>query len=161
MGNNFKATNVAASTTTATNAPVAQAQGFAVATQAQIVKQATRAQRLLKQATLLLAKHVAAKQATFTTATNKAKNNAYQLAVAQLQAQYGIAPTVQLARTNGAPVHAPSTAQQGGVCKQVHAIAAQCNGVRSATLAACAAAGINPATAATQYAVYKKAHPSN
>lgn len=89
------------------------------------------------------------------TAKHNAMRAQYVLQVKQLQAQYGVAATSNATRTHTAQ-HARSTVQ--GACAQVHAIAAQCNGVRATTLAACAAAGINPATAATQYARYRKAH---
>lgn len=85
------------------------------------------------------------------------KQQAYMLAVQQLAVQYGVPVpnTLSVRAYNNPQKHAPSAVR--GACAQVHAIAAQHNGVRSATLAACAAAGINPATAATQYAKYAKA----
>lgn len=85
------------------------------------------------------------------------KQQAYMVAVQQLAAQYGVPVpnTLSVRAYNKPQQHAPST--QRGACAQVHAIAAANNGVRSATLAACKAAGINPATAATQYAKYAKA----
>lgn len=95
-------------------------------------------------------------------AAQHAKQQAYMLAVQQLAAQYGIDPahnTLAVRTMRTAQQHAPSA--QAGACKQVHTIAAQCNGNRAATLAACKLAGINPATAATQYAKYRKAHMTN
>ena len=140
----------------------AVAQGCAQATAAQTAalaaKQQLRTLRIAKQQALLLSKHVANKQARYVLAVQKSNNSAYQLAVAQLQQQYGVAPTVQLARTNGTPLYAPSTPQANGVCKQVHALCVMHKGVRANVLAACKQAGINPATAATQFAVYKKQH---
>lgn len=86
------------------------------------------------------------------TAKHNANKQAYTLQVQQLQAQYGVAATSAATRTNTA-VHARSAVQ--GACAMVHQLAAQ-YGTRAATLAACKAAGINPATAATQYARYKQ-----
>jgi hypothetical protein len=95
----------------------------------------------------------AAKHAARITARKQA---AYMQAVQQLAAQYGVPVpnTMSVRAYNNAQKHAPSAVQ--GACARVHAIAAQYNGDRAATLAACKAEGINPATAQTQYAKYKK-----
>lgn len=89
---------------------------------------------------------------------NARKQQAYMLAVQQVAARYGMqVPNTLSVRATGARAqqHAPSST--GGACKQVHAIAAANNYNRANTLAACKAAGINPATAATQYALAKRA----
>lgn len=81
----------------------------------------------------------------------------YMLAVQQLAAQYGlpVPNTMSVRPFNNPQKHAPSAVQ--GACSRVHAIAEQCGGVRSATLAQCKVEGINPATAATQFAKWQKA----
>lgn len=88
------------------------------------------------------------------TAKHLRNKAAFTLQVQQLQAQYGVASTQAATRTNVAQHPRSAVA---GACKQVHAIAAQYGYNRAATLAACKAAGINPATAATQFAVAKRA----
>lgn len=88
------------------------------------------------------------------TAKHNRNKAAYTLQVQQLQAQYGVASTSAATRSNTA-VYARSSVQ--GACKQVHAIAAANGFNRALTLAACKAAGINPATAATQFATAKRA----
>jgi hypothetical protein len=92
-----------------------------------------------------------ARVATAAHLRNKAK---FVAQVQQLQAQYGVSSTQAATRTNVAQHPRSAVA---GACKQVHAIAQQNGFNRAATLAACKAAGINPATAATQYAVAKRA----
>lgn len=89
------------------------------------------------------------------TAKHNANKAAYQQQVQQLQASYGVAATSSATRSNTAQ-YARSSVQ--GACAAVHALAVQHGGVRAATLAACVAAGINPATAATQFAKWKKAN---
>lgn len=93
-----------------------------------------------------------------------ANAQAYHTALAQLQAQYGVqATSAPKARANSATA-VPSAAlitfngAQYTPCKAVHAIAAHCNGVRKATLALCKQVGINPATASTQFGIYRKQH---
>ena len=83
-------------------------------------------------------------------------NQAYMLAVQQLAAQYNmpVPNTMSVRPFNNAQKHAPSAVQ--GACAVVHEIAAACNGVRSAVMAECKARGINPATAATQFAKWQK-----
>lgn len=91
-----------------------------------------------------------------------ANQQAFNMQVQQLAAQYGIAinPAGIAPRANSATAK-PSAATVciNGTyytpCKAVHALAAL-HGNRKATLAACAAHGINPATASTQWGVYKK-----
>lgn len=120
--------------------------------------QSLRATRIAAVQQELYVRHIAAKQAKFTQVNNAAIQKAYMLEVQQIAAKYNlpVPNTMSVRSAPGTQKHAPSAMQ--GACARVHAIAAQCNGVRSATLAACIAAGINPATAATQYAKYKKAH---
>jgi hypothetical protein len=89
------------------------------------------------------------------TAKHNANKAAYQQQVQQLQASYGVAATSSATRSNTAQ-HARSAVT--GACALVHQLAQQ-HVTRAATLAACVAAGINPATAATQYAKYRKANP--
>lgn len=84
------------------------------------------------------------------------KQQNYMLKVQQLAAEYGLAVpnTMSVRPLATAQRHAPSV--QAGACAQVHAIAAAHNGDRKATLAACKVAGINPATAATQFSKFKQ-----
>jgi hypothetical protein len=99
----------------------------------------------------LYAKRVAAKQVKFANATALHNKKAYVLAVQQLAAQYGV--------THNAPVNRVQRVPTGtGICAQVHALCVANQGVRKLVLAAAHAAGINPATAATQYAVWCKAN---
>lgn len=91
------------------------------------------------------------------TAKHNANKAAFTSAVHALQATYGVAATSNATRSNVAQ-HPRSAVS--GACAAVHALAAQHGGVRAATLAACVAAGINPATAATQFARWKKANPA-
>lgn len=88
---------------------------------------------------------------------------AYMLAVQQLAAQYNmpVPNTMSVRAYNSPQKHAPSAMQ--GACGVVHAIAdriaaeAGTLDVRRAVLQECKATGINPATAATQYAKWHKA----
>lgn len=131
----------------------------AVVAQATVVVPATlRAVRIARVQVALHAKRIAKKQAVHAAAASASKQQAYMLAVQQLAAQFGVPVpnTLSVRAYNNPQKHAPSAVQ--GACAQVHAIAAQCGGVRATTLAACKAAGINPATAATQYAKYRKAN---
>lgn len=117
---------------------------------------ALRTQRIANLTTALLAKRATAKNTKYATTCANANKQAYMLAVQQLAAQYGVTvPAMHTARAAGTAKHAPSTVS--GACAQVQAIAAQ-HTTRAATIAACIAAGINPATASTQYAKYRKAH---
>lgn len=86
-----------------------------------------------------------------------ATQHAYMLAVQQLAAQHGmpVPNTMSVRPFNKPQQHAPSAVQ--GACALVHELAEQNQGVRAATLAACVARGINPATAATQFAKWQKA----
>lgn len=136
---------------------VAPVQG--VVAQATVVVPATlRAVRVARVQAALHRNRIAAKQVAHVAKVQAANNSAYLLAVQQLAAQYGVAApnTLSVRSVHTPQQHAPST--QPGACARVHAIAAQCNGVRSTTLAMCKQAGINPATAATQYAKYRKAN---
>lgn len=92
-----------------------------------------------------------------------AQQQAYMLAVQQLAAQYNmpVPNTLSVRSVAHAQKHAPSAVQ--GACAAVHKIATEvsaANGgstkVRAQVLAACKAQGINPATAATQYAKWVK-----
>jgi hypothetical protein len=130
-----------------------------VAPVATVVVPATlRALRIARLQVALLQQRMVAKKQAFVARNLAAQQQSYMLAVQQLAAQYGlpVPNTLSVRAVNNVQKHAPSAVQ--GACAQVHAIAAQHNGVRSATLAACKAAGINPATAATQYAKYRKAN---
>jgi hypothetical protein len=106
-------------------------------------------QRIAAVQALRKAKH----QARITARTQ----SAYMQEVQALAAKYNlpVPNTMSVRAYNNPQKHAPSAVQ--GACAAVHALAEQCNGDRKATLAACKAAGINPATAATQYAKWKKA----
>lgn len=79
----------------------------------------------------------------------------YMLAVQQLAAEYNmpVPNTMSVRPFNKPQQHAPSAVQ--GACAVVHALADQYQD-RATTLAACKEKGINPATAATQYAKWKK-----
>lgn len=124
--------------------------------------EAVRAARVDAVQATLYARHVAAKQAAHAQRTAAANKQAYLAQVAALAAQYNIAvPTAALRTVNGsatniATKHAPSA--KTGATHRVRELAAECNYDRQATLAAAAAEGINPNTAATQYAAAKKAH---
>lgn len=131
-----------------------------------------RSTRIAKVTALLLAQHLAAKQQRYIVAVAQqqqqaqkyAAQQAIALAVAQYQTQYGTTPAVTLqgARANSATAR-PSAALvtvQGLAhkpCQAVHAIAAMHYPNRKAAMLACSDAGINPATASTQYAAYSKA----
>jgi hypothetical protein len=121
-------------------------------------KQALRAARLSAVQEKLLAVARATRAAGLAArkiAIQHTKQQAYMMAVQQLAAQYGVAPVTQQVRSvAGTQKHAPST--KSGACKQVHALAQEHNFDRAKTLAACIAAGINPATAATQFAIAKR-----
>lgn len=121
-------------------------------------KKALRAARIAAvQAKMLQIAHAARAAAMHARkiAIQQTKQQSYMLAVQQLAAQYGVAPVTQQVRSvAGAQKHAPSA--QSGACKKVHEIAAANNYNRAATLAACVAEGINPATAATQFAIAKR-----
>lgn len=140
-------------------------QGNKQATVTILQQSALRMQRLAKVKHMLLMQHIAAKQAKHTQATYQSNVTAYQLAVQQLQAQYGVQAPVQqpgsaVQRTTKA---APSAALvliegvQYAPVKAVHALYCLHKGVRKAVLQAAADLGINPSTAATQYAIAKKA----
>lgn len=116
-----------------------------------------RAKRIAALQVACYAKRVASKQAKHAAATNAAKQAAYLVAVQQLAAQYGVPVPTQAVRSVPTQQRfAPSS--KPGACKQVHAIcAANPTSTRAQVLALCYAAGINPATASTQYALYRKA----
>jgi hypothetical protein len=117
------------------------------------VAQATRKQHQ----TARIAAREAAQQAL-------ANAQAYQLALQQLQAQYGVtAPQHAAPRANSATTQPSATVitingVQYTPCKAVHALCVLHNGVRKAVLAACKQHGINPSTAATQYGVWRKSN---
>lgn len=131
-----------------------------------VVQPATlRATRMLQVTNALYRNRIAAKHAMHASNAVAANLAAYNAAVAALQAQHGIttppAPTVQPGlrtlngyATNIAAKNPPSVAV--GSCAQVHQIAAQYGFNRAATLQACMVAGINPATAATQFNIARK-----
>lgn len=114
------------------------------------------------------AKHAARIAARAAAQQALANQQAYQTALAQLAATYGFAPPsiTPAPRANSATLQpSANQIQVNGVWYKpthaVHALAALHNGNRKATLAACAAHGINVNTAQTQFAAYKKLHPSN
>lgn len=117
-----------------------------------------RATRIAAVQQALYAKRVAAKQAKYVAAQQAytaaqqaiANKQAYLAEIAALATKYGITAPQQ------SVTKAP---RSSGACAQVWAIAAQHGYDRKATLAACVAAGINAATAATQFALAKRAHP--
>lgn len=127
-----------------------------------------RAKRVAMVQTTLVQRRAAAKQAAYAARKQayeaeqaaRAKQQQFQLKVAELAAEFGI-PAVQVApRANSATVQPSNSAiliegQYLTPCKAVHAIAAKHRN-RKATLAECKALGINPATAATQWGVFKK-----
>lgn len=133
-----------------------------------VVQPATlRAARMLRVTNMLYSKRVAAKQATNAVLLQQRNLAAYNAAVAALQLLHGVAPTQQVAinvsnntrtlngyATNIVAKQPPSVAP--GSCAQVHQIAAQYGFNRAATLRACMVAGINPATAATQFNIARK-----
>lgn len=99
-----------------------------------------------------------ARVARVANARANAHKGAYLLAVQQLAAQYGIAvPTTLSVRSTGnTQVHAPSAVQ--GACAIVRGlVAANPTFTRKQVLALAQQQGINPATAATQYALAKRA----
>ena len=120
-----------------------------------------RAIRVARIQVALHTKRITEKKQSYITKTLHAKQQAYMLQVQQLAAEYGLPlPNTLSVRNNStAQKHAPSAT--AGACAQVHAIAAAHKGERKATLAACVVAGINPHTAATQYAKYRKANITN
>ncbi len=117
-----------------------------------------RSVRIALVTSTLLQRRAAAKHAAHTSATLHANQHAYMLEVQQLAAQYGmpVPNTMSVRPFNKKQQHAPSAV--AGACARVHALAVANQGVRSTTLAACKAEGINPATAATQYAKWHKAN---
>lgn len=121
-------------------------------------------QRAVKYRAAKLQAHNVAQAAWVAQQQQLQQTQAFNLAVQQLAAQYGVAinPTSVAPRANSATVQPSSNVVLvNGVYLRpvaaVHAIAAQYNN-RKQTIAACLAAGINPATAATQWGVYKKQH---
>jgi hypothetical protein len=121
-------------------------------------KSSLRATRVALVQTTLRARRTAEKLAAHQHATVHAQQQAYMLAVQQLATAYGmpVPNTMSVRSVNNVQKHAPSAVQ--GACKRVHALADQYK-TRGATLAACKAEGINPATAATQYAKWHKSQP--
>lgn len=133
-----------------------------------------RAKRVAAVQQALHAKRLAAKHAKYVAVAHAyaaqqealAKQQAFNLAVQELAVQYGV-PVEQLAaapRANSATGQPSSSSiMVNGVymtpCKAVHALADQYR-ERKATLAACKLHNINPATAATQYNVWRKANAS-
>lgn len=125
----------------------------------------TRAARIAAVCNAYRARARNAKLAQHAAAQQQAQHAAGMLAMQQLAAQYGLPapvfgaapnaransataqPSVAMVNINGT-MHKPT--------KAVHVLAAM-HITRKATLAACAAHGINPATASTQFGVYQKA----
>jgi len=120
-----------------------------------------RAARIAAVQRTLYAQYKAAKAAKAKQAAIAAAQRAYAAQLATLQAQHtqamqalGIAVPQPITAHNAAQ-RAPSMGGTG-VTHVVRQIAAQNGYVRAAVLQACALAGINPATAATQFAIAKK-----
>lgn len=132
---------------------------------------ALRAKRVAALQVALLQKRVANKQAKYQAAMHAyqqqqqalANQQAYLAEIAQIQAKYGVSATITAAPRANSATPQPSASAilvNGTYLKPVaavHALAA-IHKNRKATLVACAQAGINPATAATQWGVYKKQH---
>lgn len=125
-----------------------------------------RAKRIAAVQVALHARYRTGKRNAHIQATHSANLHAYQLRIAELQAEYGITaanPQIAGSAVQRATQHAPSKALvlvngvQYPPVKAVHALYVLHNGVRKAVLAAAHELGINPSTAATQYAVAKKA----
>lgn len=131
-------------------------------TPAAVRTSALRTARITRVQQALFVQHLAAKHAKYVQATTSANTQAYNLAVQQLAAQYGVTVPAAAQRTllgsatNIAPKHAPSA--QTGACATVRTLAVQHGFNRKATLQAAAAQGINPATAATQYNIARTLH---
>jgi hypothetical protein len=134
--------------------------------------QTLRARRVAAVQQALYAQRIAAKQAKYTAAVaayndaqqKLAQQAAFNAAVAELHAKFGIAVQPVAPRANSATT-APSASAinvNGVLLKPVAAVHAICaanpNATRKQVIAACIQAGINPATAATQYGVYKQKH---
>lgn len=122
----------------------------------------TRMQQRIAAAKAKRAAHQQARIAAREAAQQQLANmQAYNLAVAQLAAQYGMQAPQQIApRANSATAKpsASSICINGTYytpCKAVHALCVLHNGVRKQVLAAAKQHGINPATAATQYSVWR------
>jgi hypothetical protein len=139
------------------NNVVAVEQG--VAAQATVAIPATlRALRVARVQVALYARRIAEKKQAYVARVQANNQRAYMLAAQQLAAQYGLDPaqnTLAVRAVHSKQQHAPSAAP--GACARVHALAEQYKGVRADVLAACKLAGINPATAATQFAKWQKA----
>lgn len=121
--------------------------------------QAVRAARVDAVQAALYTRRAAAKLAMHIQATKVANQKAYLAAVAALATQFGVDHTERLVNGNATNIvtkAAPSA--NSGAVHRVRAIAAQFNFDRKAALAQCAVEGINPHTAATQYAYAKKMH---
>lgn len=118
-----------------------------------------RAQRVARVQVALHAHRIAAKQAKYASVTYATKLAAYNAAAAQLAASMGL-PMPTPAKATSGPAKAPQqgVASPSGACATVRALAVANGFNRKATLAAAAAQGINPATAATQYAIAKTLH---
>lgn len=153
-----KQTNVVKAPTT-----VAQVQAVAQSASITVAQGTLRAARLVAVKQALLVKRIAAKHATYVAAVQSANMVQYNLAVQQLAAQYGV-PAAQAgvaqrtllgAATNIHTQQAPSA--HTGSTARARAIAVASGFNRKVALAQCASEGINPATAATQYSIAKKA----
>lgn len=120
---------------------------------------ALRAERIQRVHVALRQRRSAEKLNQHVARTNAYKQQAYLTAVQQLAVQYGLDPaqnTVGVRPVGTVQRHAPSA--QAGACARVHEFCVQFNGVRAAVLDACKKAGINPATAQTQYQKWRKAN---
>jgi hypothetical protein len=155
MGNNTtKQANNANQTATVTAAQVLRARRVA-AVQAALYARYHAAKQ---------AKHAAAVAAYNEAQQKLANEQAFAAALAQLHAQFGIAVQPVAPRANSATTNPSAQAinVNGVLLKPVAAVHAICaanpNAARKQVIALCVQAGINPATAATQYNVYKQKH---
>ena len=121
----------------------------------QTATQATRAARIAAVQGALYNQFKQAKQAKYQTASLKARQAAYMLAVQQLAAEHGLpAPNTMSVRNGSKQTYAPSN--KPGACATVHELAAQYHYDRKATISAAIAQGINANTASKQFADAKR-----
>ena len=119
-----------------------------------------RAQRIAAVKQALFMRHIAAKHVRYNQATvaheqavaKQQQLEQYKQQLAALQQQYGITSAKATSSTGATKQPKPGT-----TCYQVWQLAKAHGFIRAATLAACEAAGINKATAATQYALANRA----
>lgn len=150
--NNAQATVAATSTTPAATPTTPRVHSVPAGTVALTSATPLRTARVAAVQRALYARYQAAKIYRARQVTALAKKQAYTKALIALQQEHGM----QTAAPQQITAHAPRAAQGTGVTHRVRALAAQYGFNRALTLQACAAEGINPATAATQYQYAKK-----